>query len=147
MIAYPHPVNISRDIGELRKLLLTAKRIAVVGASPRPDRDSYKIFEYLLSMGYEAIPVNPAQDAILGQKCYPDVKSIPGEIDIVDVFRNPEHMPEVVADAIAAKAKSVWMQLDTGNRDAATLAVDAGLDVVYELCIRTVHSTMRIPKK
>jgi len=140
-------VEITRDIGELRKLLETAKRIAVVGASPRPDRDSYKVAEYLINAGYDVIPVNPGQEAVLGKKCYPDVKSIPDPVDIVDVFRQPEHMPDVVEDAIAAKAKSIWMQLDTGNREAVKRAVDAGLDVVYELCLRTVHATMRIPKR
>jgi uncharacterized protein len=119
------------------RLLERAKRIAVVGCSPKADRDSYQIAQYLIDHGYEVFPVNPGHDRILDRPCTP---TIPPGMDIACVFRRPEHMPAVVEDAIQAGAKCVWMQLDTGNPEAADRARAAGLDVVYERCIRTVHS-------
>ena len=137
-------MDITNDREALRALLTTAKRIAVVGASPRPERDSYAITKYLIDAGYDVFPVNPGQDEILGRKCYPELGSIPGTLDIVDVFRRPEHMSAAVEDAIAAKAKCVWMQLQTGSADAAKRASEAGLDVVVELCIKVTHQLLRI---
>ncbi len=139
--------DLSEDREGLRRLLTGAKSIAVVGASPKPDRDSHAIAKYLIEAGYDVYPVNPGQDEILGRKCYPDLASLPGPMDIVDVFRRPEHMPAVVEEAIAAKARCVWMQLDTGNAEAARRAVGAGLDVVVEKCIKVAHSVLRIPRK
>ncbi len=128
----------------LRRLLGSARRIAVVGCSPKPERDSHDIAKYLLEVGYEVIPVNPGQAEILGRKCHPDVVSIPGIVDIVDVFRSPEHMLGVVEDAIRAKSRSVWMQLDTSHPDAVRRADGAGLDVVVEKCIKVAHKVLRI---
>ena len=135
-------MNISNDSRALRNLLETSKRIAVVGCSPKPDRDSHVIARYLVGAGYDVVPVNPGQDKILGLKCYPDVKSIPGQVDIVDVFRSPEHVPPVVEDAIGAKAKAVWLQLGVGNEEAEERASKAGLIVVSEQCIMVVHRNL-----
>jgi len=132
-------MNISNDPRALRSLLETSKRIAVVGCSPKPERDSNAIAKYLIDSGYEVFPVNPGQDTILDRPCYPDVSSIPGGVDIVDIFRSPEHVPPVVEDAIAAKSKAVWLQLGVGNEEAEERASKAGLLVVSEQCILVVH--------
>lgn len=126
-------MDISNDPRALRSLLETSRRIAVVGCSPNPERDSHRIAKYLVGAGYDVAPVNPGQDRILGRDCYPDVASIPGAVDIVDVFRSPEHVPPVVEDAIAARAKAVWLQLGVGNEAAEKRASEAGLLVVSEL--------------
>ena|SRR5688572_32280816 len=132
-------MDISNDSRALRNLLETSRRIAVVGCSPKPERDSHAIAKYLIDSGYEVFPVNPGQAEILDRPCYPDVASIPGGVEIVDIFRSPEHVPPVVEDAIASKAKAVWLQLGVGNEDAERRASDAGLMVVSEQCILVVH--------
>ena len=135
-------MDISNDQRSLRNLLETSRRIAVVGCSPKPDRDSHVIARYLIGAGYDVVPVNPGQSRILDRNCYQDVTSIPGGVDIVDIFRSPEHVPPVVEEAIAAKAKAVWMQLGVGNDDAAERASEAGLLVVMERCIMVVHRSL-----
>ena len=135
-------MDISLDKRALRNLLETTRRIAVVGCSPKPDRDSHRIAKYMIGAGYDVIPVNPGQDKILGRDCYPDVASIPGGVDMVDVFRSPEHVPPVVEDAIAAKARSVWLQLGVGNEEAERRASEAGLLVVSEQCLMVVHRNL-----
>jgi hypothetical protein len=139
--------DITRDRARLRDLLAGARRIAVVGASPNPTRDSHRISQYLIHQGYDVVPVNPAQEEILGRRCFPTVRDVPGTVDIVDIFRRPEHAAEVVDDAIAAGAKSVWFQLDTLNEEAAARAAAAGLAVVKDACIMVVHQVLRIPPK
>src|SRR5512133_1110960 len=109
---------ISDDDG-IRRLLEGAKTIAVVGASPKPFRDSGAIAAYLAGQGYTVYPVNPKYDEILGMTCYPNVHSIPVPVDIVDVFRNPNDLDEVIEDAILSNAKSVWLQLNVVNESAA----------------------------
>lgn len=131
--------DISNDPAAMTKLLRSARRIAVVGASPNPERDSHKITKYLIEAGYDVIPVNPGQDEVLGRKCYPDVASIPDPVDIVDIFRRPEHVPPIADEAIAAKAKALWMQLGVGHPEAAKKASEAGLQVVADRCIMVVH--------
>ncbi|HET7152215.1 MAG TPA: CoA-binding protein [Candidatus Kapabacteria bacterium] len=123
----------------MKSLLQTAKNIAVVGASTKPWRDSNGIMEYLLKEGYNVIPVNPSYDAVLGKKCYPDLKSIPEVIDIVDIFRNPAEVMPIIDEAIAIHAKAVWMQLTVVNEEAKKKAQDAGLAVVMDHCILIEH--------
>jgi len=132
-------MDISNDPRALRNLLETSRRIAVVGCSPNPERDSHRIARYLIDAGYDVVPVNPGQTKILGRTCYPDVVSIPGPVDIVDIFRSPEHVPPVVEEAISAKAKAVWLQLGVGHEGAEKRASEAGLLVVSEHCIMVVH--------
>ena len=139
-------MDISADRDAIRNLLQEARRIAVVGSSPNPARDSHAITKYLIDAGYDVIPVNPGQEEILGRKCYPTLSAVPGPVDIVDIFRSPEHVPPIVEEAIAAKAKSVWMQLGVGNAAAAKRAAEAGLKVVVERCIKVDHSALRIPR-
>ena len=135
-------MNISNDTRALRSLLETTKRIAVVGCSPKPGRDSHAIAKYLIDAGYEVFPVNPGQDRILDRPCYPTVAAIPGGVDLVDAFRSPEHVPPVVEDAIAAKAPAIWLQLGVGNEEAEERASEAGLTVVSERCILVVHRAL-----
>ncbi len=137
-------MDISNDDDAIRALLRTAKRIAVVGASPKPDRDSHRIARYLIEAGYEVIPVNPGQTEILGRRCYPDLASIPGKVDLVDVFRSPEHVPGVVEDALAAGAGALWLQLGAGHDGAVRRAAEAGMDVVSEQCIMVVHKVLGV---
>ena len=131
--------NISTDNKAIKKLLGEAKIIAVVGLSPEPDKPSHEVAQYLQSQGYKIVPVRPGADEILGEKVYASLKDIPFKVDIVDVFRKPEHMPQVVDEAIAIKPKAVWMQLGISNEAAATKASQAGLQVVEDRCILIEH--------
>lgn len=136
-----------QDKEALARLLREARRIAVVGCSSNPERDSHIVAKYLMEAGYEVIPVNPAEKEILGQTCYPDTKSIPQPVDIVDVFRKPEAVPAIVEDAIVAKAGAVWLQQGITHPAAEQRASDAGLDVVSDKCIKVVHALSKIPRK
>jgi uncharacterized protein len=127
------------DDDGLRQILGGATTIAVVGASPKPFRDSGAIAQYLVKQGYTVYPVNPKYDEILGMKCYPSVKSLPQSMDIVDVFRNPDDLDELIDDVIVTGAKVVWMQLNVVNDAAARKAEAAGLRVVMDRCIAVEH--------
>jgi predicted CoA-binding protein len=124
---------------EIKEILTSYKTIAIVGISNKPGRDSYIVAEYLLNQGYKIIPVNPNIDTVLGLKAYPDLISIPEEIDIVDIFRRPEFVDEIVDQAIEKRAKVVWMQLGVINESAAEKARKAGLKVVMNKCIKVEH--------
>ncbi|NOX24898.1 MAG: CoA-binding protein [Deltaproteobacteria bacterium] len=126
----------------IANILAAARRIAVVGLSPKPARPSHKVAVYLLAVGYEVIPVNPGHSEILGCKCYPDLESIPGRVDIVNIFRRAAEVPAIVTSAIVAGAKVVWMQSGIVNEEAAVLAVEAGLTVVMDHCIKIAHSKL-----
>jgi uncharacterized protein len=117
-------------------ILRTYKTWAVVGCSPNPLRDSHDVAAFLQDRGYRVIPVNPSADEILGQRCYPDLASIPEDIDVevVDIFRRSELAGVHVDEAIAIGAKAVWMQLDVIDEDAAQRAVEAGLHVAMDRC-------------
>ena len=127
---------------DLKALLTEAKTIAVVGASPKPWRDSGAIAEFLVKKGYKVFPVNPQYQEVLGMKCFPDLKSIPEKIDIVDIFRNPDDVMPVIEEAISVGARSVWMQLNVVNEQAARKAEAAGLRVVMDLCIAVEHRSL-----
>lgn len=120
---------------EIPQILKSATIIAVVGLSDNPDRPSYRVAEYLQRHSYKIIPVNPAIESVLGEKAYPDLKSIPEKIDIVDIFRKSEAVPEIVKEAIAVKAKVIWMQEGVVHEEAAEMARKAGLQVVMDKCI------------
>jgi len=124
---------------EIRSILECARRIAVVGHSDDPARDSYRVGRYLAEHGYEVFPVNPNARSTAALKFYPDLASVPGPIDIVDIFRRPEAIPEAVDQAIRAGAKVVWMQLGLAHNAAAGKARAAGLKVVMDRCIMQEH--------
>ncbi len=115
------------------------RTIAVVGLSSDEARDSYSVSKYMQAAGYRILPVNPAESEVLGEKAHPAVASIPEPVEIVIVFRRPEAVPDIVDDAIAARAKVVWMQEGIVNEEAAAKARAAGLEVVMDRCIRAEH--------
>jgi uncharacterized protein len=121
------------------EILQFARTIAVVGLSGKRYRPSYGVAEYLQRSGYRIIPVNPEETEVLGEKCYPDLDSVPGPIDVVDIFRRSEFVPEIVEAAIRKGAKAVWMQEGVIHEEAAGRARQAGLAVVMDRCILKDH--------
>ncbi len=128
----------------IAELLTNARTIAVVGLSSRRARPSYSVSEYMQSAGYRIIPVNPQESEVLGEKAYPDLDSVPVAVDIVDVFRRSDYMPEVVEAAIRIGAKAVWMQEGVVHEEAAERARAAGLTVVMDRCILKEHRKMKL---
>jgi uncharacterized protein len=131
---------------QIRELLASARRIAVVGASSNPARPSYGIFGQLLRAGYEVIPVNPNETSVHGQVAYPSLREVPGRIDIVDVFRRPEHTPAIADEAALAGARALWLQSGIHNESAAERAKAGGLVVIMDACIGVLHSLLRVPR-
>lgn len=123
------------DEESVAELLATAKTIAVVGLSSKSYRASNGVAEYLQSSGYHIIPVNPNESNVLGEKCYARLEDVPEKIDIVDIFRRSENVPEIVDAAIRIGARAVWMQEGVVNGPAAKRARHAGLLVVMDTCI------------
>ncbi len=124
------------------EILRRYRTIAVVGLSSDEARESHGVSEYMQAAGYVIVPVNPAETEVLGEKAYPTIASIPAAVEIVNVFRRSEAVPGVVDDAVAAGAKVIWMQEGIVNEEAAAKAREAGLEVVMDRCIRTVHRRM-----
>ena len=120
-------------------ILRISRTIAVVGLSSRRFRPSYGVAEYMKRAGYRIIPVNPHETEILGEVCYPDLDSVPDAIDIVDIFRRTEHVPEIVEAAIRKGVKAIWMQEGVYHEDAARRAEAAGIAVVMDRCILKDH--------
>jgi uncharacterized protein len=129
----------SHKTDEIGELLKRAKTIAVVGLSSSPLRPSYGVAAYLQHQGYRIIPVNPQIKGALGEKAYPSLKEVPEKIDIVDIFRRSEFVPEVVEQAIALKIPAVWMQEDVIHKEAAEKARKAGAFVVMDRCMLKEH--------
>ena len=130
------------DIRTLRRILHDYRRVAMVGLSADWYRPSNFAAKYLLDRDFEVIPVNPKYDEILGQKCYPDLASIPTPVDIVDLFQRPDRIPPFVDQAIEIGAKVVWMQLGIVNEEAAQKARDAGLEVVMDRCMKIEYARL-----
>jgi len=126
----------------IRNILKNTSTIAVVGLSPKPNRPSNQVAQYLKDAGYTIIPVNPGQDTLLGLPCYPSLQAIPGPVDMVDIFRRSEFVLPVVEEAIAIKAKIVWMQSGIINEAAARLAEEAGLTVIMDRCTMVDHMNL-----
>jgi uncharacterized protein len=118
----------------IRDILATPRTVAVVGCSPDPDRDSHEIAALLKAKGHKVIPVNPTCKEILGERCFASLTDIPEPVDMVDVFRRPEHVDQIAADSITIGAKILWLQLDVINEPAARKAQAAGLTVVMDRC-------------
>ena len=123
------------EASTITELLATAKTIAVVGLSSKPYRASFGVAEYLQESGYRIIPVNPNVSEVLGEKCYARLDDVPEKVDIVDIFRRSEFVPEIVDAAIHAGARAVWMQEGVENEASAERARKAGLFVVMNRCI------------
>jgi len=134
------PGRLVDDIAGLRRVLAQHRTIAVVGLSANWYRPSYFAAKYMLDHGYRVIPVNPAYGEVLGQRCYPSIAAIPGPVDIVDAFRKPAEMAAIAREAVAKGAKVLWMQLGIRNDEAARIAMDAGLDVVADRCVKIEHA-------
>ncbi len=128
-----------QDSGVIRTILSTTKTIAIVGLSPKSERPSYFVGSYLKSEGYRIIPVNPMAKEILGEKCYPDLLSIPEPVDMVNVFRKPEDCVEIAKHAVQIGAKTLWLQLRVVNVEAAEIAAAAGLKVIMDRCVKIEH--------
>jgi predicted CoA-binding protein len=129
----------AQEAASITELLETAKTIAVVGLSSKPSRPSYGVARYLQSPGYRIIPVNPNESEVLGEKCYTRLEDIPEKIDIVDIFRRSELVPEIVDAAIRIGAHAVWMQEGVVNEESAEKARRAGLTVIMDLCMTPEH--------
>jgi predicted CoA-binding protein len=139
------------NLDEKIKLALRYKTIAVVGLSRDPNKDSYKVAEYLKANGYRIIPINPFADETLGEKCYKSLLDIPEEmqntIEVVDIFRPPQEILPIVEQVVQLKQKHgkphvVWMQLGIINNQAAELAKKAGLEVIMDRCMMIEHKQM-----
>jgi predicted CoA-binding protein len=135
----PNQGNLNTDI---KRILKSYSQIAIVGISDSPSKDSHQIGLYLQRAGYTVFPVNPKYNSVLGVDCYPDLKSISHPIEIVDIFRRPEYILPIVEEAIEIKAKVIWMQLGIENEEAAQTAMQAGLDVVMNHCIKIEHRNL-----
>jgi predicted CoA-binding protein len=118
----------------IKELLATPQTVAVVGCSPKPERDSHRIAKLLQARGHRVIPVNPGHQEILGEKCYASLRDIPERVDMVDIFRRSEQVAPIVDEAIEKGAQIVWMQLGVIDERAAAKAQDAGLIVVMDRC-------------
>ena len=123
----------------ISEILQSARTIAVVGVSSKRFRPSYGVTEYLKRAGYRIIPVNPQETEVLGEKSYPDLDAVPGPVDIVDIFRRSEFVPEIVEAAIRKGAKLVWMQEGVVHEEARRRAEAAGIAVVMDHCILKEH--------
>jgi predicted CoA-binding protein len=127
------------DSASIANLLRSARTIAVVGLSDKRWRPSYGVSEYMQRAGYRIIPVNPGLSEVLGEKSYPHVGAVPEAIDIVNIFRRSEMVPEIVDAAIAVGAKAVWMQEGVVHEQAASRARKAGLTVIMDRCLLKEH--------
>ena len=122
------------------RILKNARSVALVGVSENPLRSSNFVATYLIRQPYRMYPVNPNYEQVLGMKCYPSLSDLPEPPDIVDCFRRAEDLPGVVEEAIAVGAKVVWFQLGLRNDEAAQMAIDAGLEVVQDRCLKIEHA-------
>ncbi len=128
----------------LEKILKECRTVAVVGASTDPERPSHHVASYLISQGFDVIPVNPTEDQTLSRKSYPDLSSIPQKVDVVDVFRRPEEVVPIAEEAVKIRAKVLWMQEGIINEEAASIARGAGLYVIMNKCIGKEHARLAL---
>ena len=130
------------DIAELRRILDENRVIASVGLSANWYRPSFFAAKYMQEHGYRVIPVNPAYDEVLGEKCYPSLKDVPEAIDIVDCFRKSQDIEPIARDAVEIGAKVLWLQLGVINEAAADIARAGGLEVVQDRCVKIEHGRL-----
>ena len=142
-------IDFNNSDEDMREILEKSRVIAMVGESNDHYYSSYQVAQYLKQMGYTVYPVNPNIKKVDGDRSYPDLDSIPEPIDIVDVFRKPTHLDKIVDDATAVGAKVLWTQLDvvSATQEPERRAVESGIKVVSDRCIRTEHERLHIPPK
>jgi predicted CoA-binding protein len=128
-------------------VLRSARTIAVVGLSSKRYRPSHGVAEYMQSSGYRIIPVNPFETEVLGETAYPELDRVPGTVDIVDIFRRSEFVPEIVDAAIRIGARAIWMQEGVVHEEAAAKARAAGLEVVMDRCILKEHRRLLVSSR
>lgn len=131
-----------QDQNVVSEIIRSAKVIAVVGLSPKPDRPSHEVAAYLKAHGYQIAPVNPAEMEILGEKSYPSLSDIPFAVDIVDVFRQPDAVPAIAEEAVKIGAKALWLQLGVISLEGAATAERGGLKVVMDRCLMVDHMAL-----
>jgi predicted CoA-binding protein len=131
----------------LRKLLIEAKTIAMVGASSKPDRPSNGIMRRLQAAGFRVIPVNPNESEVLGEKAYPSLEAVPEKVDIVDVFRRSEATPPIADSSVRVGARALWLQKGVYDEDTAERAEAGGLLVVMDRCIGVALAELQVPRK
>ena len=134
--------KIITEDNDIKNILENAKTIAILGLSPKPERDSNMVARYLKGHGYRIIPVRPGQKEILGLNTYTNLNDIEEQVDIVDVFRNPKQILPHAQEAIQMQPKVFWMQLGIENQEAASLLINAGIDVVMNKCIKIEHDRL-----
>jgi predicted CoA-binding protein len=127
---------------ELAALFGRIRTIAVVGLSSKPHRPSHRVAAYLQRVGYRIVPVNPNETEVLGEPAYPSLLEVPLPVDAVDVFRRPEHTPEVARRAVEVGARVLWLQVGVVNEEARRIAEEAGLTVVMGLCMMVEHQRL-----
>ncbi|MBM4294338.1 MAG: CoA-binding protein [Deltaproteobacteria bacterium] len=128
---------------EIAGILKNYRVIAIVGLSPNSSRPSHQVAQYLQQHGYRIIPVHPRCTEVLGEKCYPSLQDIPFPVEVVDIFRQVDAIPAIVAEAINIKAKAVWMQLGLVEPDSARRARQAGIQVVMDRCMKVEHAHLQ----
>jgi len=136
-MAYVHPSS-----EEIKQILEQSTVIAVVGLSDDASKTSHMVSEAMQRKGYRIIPVNPKAATILGEKAYASLKDIPEPVDIVNVFRRPEHTPPIAREAVEIGAKSLWLQLGILNEEAGAIAAEGGLNVIMDRCIKVEDSIL-----
>ena len=134
-------------MNRIAEILGATRTIAVVGISGKRYRPSYGVAEYMQRAGYRIIPVNPFETEVLGEKTYPELDRVPGTVDIVDIFRRSEFVPEIVEAAIRIGARAIWMQEGVVHEEAAAKARAAGLDVVMDRCILKEHRRLLVSSR
>lgn len=134
-------------MSNIASILRSARTIAVVGLSSKRYRPSHGVAEYMQSSGYRIIPVNPFETEVLGEQAYPELDRVPGTVDIVDIFRRSEFVPEIVEAAIRIGARAIWMQEGVIHEEAAVKARAAGLEVVMDRCILKEHRRLLVSSR
>jgi predicted CoA-binding protein len=138
----PHDSAPDADPATIRRLLQQSRTIAVVGLSGDPDKPSWQVAHYLQKQGYRILPVNPRLTEVLGERAYPDLRSIPEAVDLVDVFRPAADCPAIAEQAAAIRARGLWLQSGIVSHESARLARNAGLAVVMDRCTLVEHRSL-----
>jgi predicted CoA-binding protein len=135
-------MNLARyqDVTAIQRVLHTARTVAIVGLSRNELRASYFVGYYLKRHGYQVVPVNPRETEILGETCHPSLRDVPGHVDVVDVFRAPDALPDIARDAVAIGADALWCQFGVINEEGARIAEEGGLTVVVDRCLKIEHA-------